>query len=348
MAEFLDTLDFLTPDQRAILAAEDLTSPAAFKHITIEALKALGFKLGRASLILDAAGVPAAGAAVPTNITVHQADPPDLEARIDRALVAARKDPTKAPMLHELGVPYAVLEADDKLDEAKTRDLRRHLAAGAPLPDSWHGQRIAATRTLSTPPLWCVPRTGVPLQNGRDGATDIPWGELLLDGLRLTAFGLESGFFGGLADETIFARMKENTGGVREKLAERAKNAGVNLATMDRRVVFTPARVPDSDGEPAPFVIPRHANPTGNLAELLASLFENDQLHRFLGSYTDGAEVREGVMSPNSSRASYTFAVADALRAGGYIDSDLCSRLTRARPRRARDIAAVFETFGIR
>ena len=49
MAEFLDTLDFLTPDQRAILAAEDLTSPAAFKHITIEALKGFSWRCQRLS-----------------------------------------------------------------------------------------------------------------------------------------------------------------------------------------------------------------------------------------------------------------------------------------------------------
>ena len=348
MTNFLDTLDFLSPEQRAVLEDEELTTASAFAHVTVETLRALGFKLGRASAILEAAGAGRPGnAGGPSTVIVQQAEPPELEARIDAAMKRARADVSKAGALADLGIGLVVLEADDKLDIAKTKDLQAHLAAGAPLPDTWHGQRIARTRELSTPPLWCVPRTGVPLQAGKDGATDIPWGELLLDGLRLAAFGIESGYFSGLADEVIFERLKANTGGVRETLTKRAKNVGIDLVTMDRRVVWRAPQQPDvSRRPPAQPAKLRHGHVVGNLSDLFTRMFNDEELRRFIRFLPDGAELHMSLPS-GGSFAQLAHASAEALQRRGCIDVDLRNRIVAACPNWAAEIDAVFRHAGV-
>jgi hypothetical protein len=236
--DFLTSCGFLSDDQRAALRAQDLDSAAAFKHVTTADLRAEPFKLsiGKASQLLEAAGV---GGTTPTTHIIQPAEPLDQATRIDRALFAAHNDPTKTGALIELGVLEVVLQADDKLDVMQTKAALAHAAAGAPLGATWQGQRIADVRKLSTPPIWCSPRGDHrPLQAGRDEISDVPWGELKLDGLRITAFGEGEGFFKGMTDEAVFAGMQPDQK-LYQRVVARMKALEVPPESMDQHVIYS-------------------------------------------------------------------------------------------------------------
>lgn len=352
MTDFLTDLPFLTDEHRTALRAADLDTAAAYRHITIARLEAEPFKLspGKASKLLDAAGVSAGGG--PTTVNIAHADPPDLTARIDRALAVAHADPTKAGALVDLAVFRVVLQPDDKINVAETKAMMAHMAAGAEVGSTWKGQRVASTRTLSTPPLWCSPRTGEPLQAGVDKDTDIAWGSLGLDNLRLAAYGYQSGMFGGLPDETVHERMTRDTGAIRAKIAERMKAAGVKPEDMDRVVVFT-AKAPEPvrphrvlrDGSPAGgpsnFAYRPNASTESNLCSLLVAMFDDGQLRRFM---RDLSGEFGSALPGSGSMLDLSYAATDLLRRYGWLSSAkdrLRDALLVERPRRATDIMAV-------
>lgn len=350
--DFINTLSFLTEDQARVLREQDLTTAEDFAHITVERLERPPYNLttGRASKLLRAAGVPVAGAPVSNNVTITHAEPLDHEARIEKALAAAREDVSKAGRLVELGVDQVVLAADDRIDIAATKAMRQHIASGAPAGVTWQGQRIAETATLSTPPIWCSPRTQLPLQAGKDEVTEVPWGELKLDGLREAAFGYREGMFVGMPDEAVFKRIKEDELGIRAKIQARMKALGVKPEAMDAIVVFQ-RRIPARPGHDVTGRPPLGRVGAGtlisNLAALLLDLFSADELRRFLRHLPDGDPIVAALPGPNASPAALASEAATYFQRHGLIRRDLRDKLVVERPRRVDDIDRVFSAAGI-
>ena len=347
--DFIDSLTFLTEDQCRVLREQDLTAPEDFAHITISRLEAAPFSLttGKASKVLRAAKVPTSGAPVVNNshITVTHAGAPDTATRIDKALAGARDDVASASLLVELGVALVVLAADDKIDVEATKAMRQHVAAGAPSGATWQGQRIAETATLSTPPVWCSPRTGQPLQAGKDEITDTAWGELKLDGLREAAFGYEQGMFANMPDTFVWKQMFENSLGIRDKIRTRMKALNVTPESMDRVVVFQRQALRNA-AQPEPALRPT-GSPASNLTSLLLRMFDAGELRRFLGYLPDGRAIVLALPGPTSSFASIATEAATYLQRHGLINRDLRDALVAARPRRVDDIDRVFSAAGI-
>lgn len=349
-SDFIDSLTFLTEDECRVLREQDLTAPEDFAHVTIPRLEAAPFRLttGKASKVLRAAKVPTAGGPVVNNVSISQAEPPSLTARIDKALALAREDVSHAGLLVELGVPLVVLAADDKIDVEATKAMRQHVAAGAPAGATWQGQRIAETASLSTPPVWCSPRTGQPLQAGKDEITDTAWGELKLDGLREAAFGYEQGMFANMPDSFVFEQMKANGLGIRDKIRTRMKALGVLAESMDRIVVFRaePPRGHIEVDFPGDRRTLKPASLAGNLRALLQASFSADELRRFI-THNLGRDFAACLPSPGVSLAELAFSAAENIIRHGYVNRDLRAALRSERPNRAAEIDAVFAAAGI-
>lgn len=354
-SDFIDSLTFLTEDECRILREQDLTAPEDFAHVTIPRLEAAPFRLttGKASKVLRAAKVPTAGGPVVNNVSISQAEPPSLTARIDKALALAREDVGQAGLLVELGVPLVVLAADDKIDVEATKAMRQHVAAGAPAGATWQGQRIAETASLSTPPVWCSPRTGQPLQAGKDEITDTAWGELKLDGLREAAFGYREGMFVGMPDEAVFKRIKDDEFGIRTKIVARMKALGVKPEAMDAIVVFQrriPARADighDAIGRTVPLGRVGTGTLVSNMSALLLTCFSGDELRRFLRFLPGGATIIAALPGPTASPLQFATEAVEYMQRNGLIRRDLRDRLVLERPRRSAEIDAVFAAAGI-
>lgn len=350
MPDFVDTLTFLTDQQRGTLREQDLVSAEDFAHVTLARLEAPPYSLstGKASRVLRAAGGSTVGPAPVTNITVTHAEGPDTATRIDMALAAARDDAHKAGALIELGVAQVVLGADDRIDVAATKAMRQHVASGAPSGATWQGQRIASTETLSFPPIWCSPRTQKPLQAGKDEVTEVPWAELRLDGLREAAFGYREGMFVGMPDEAVFRRVKDDELGIRAKIQARMKALGVRPEEMDALVVFQRPVLRDS--EPLPPGQPLRMGASSlvsNLSNLLLRIFDAGELRRFLGYLPGGTAIVAALPGPNASAASIAFEAAGYLQRHGLVRRDLRDRLVAERPRRVDEIDQVFSAAGV-
>ena len=356
MPDFIDTCTFLSAEQISTLRSRDLVDAEDFAHVTLTRLEAPPFELstGKASKLLRLAGVSGA-APVNNHITISHAEPADLETRIDAALEAAKKDPTKAGRLVDLGVPLVVLAADDRVDPAATKAMLAHGSTGAPVGATWQGQRIAETATLSTPPVWCSPRTRLPLQAGKDEITETPWGELKLDGLREAAFGYREGMFVGIPDDTVFANLRGDVLGIRGKIQARMKALGVKPEAMDAIVVFQrriPARAHgdighDAIGRAVPLGRVGTGTLVSNLSSLLLSLFSGDELRRFLGYLPGGDDIARALPGENASAAAVATDAVMYLQRQGLICRDLRDRLVAERPRRVDDIDRVFSAAGI-
>ncbi len=354
MPDFIDTCTFLSAEQISTLRSRDLIEAEDFAHVTLARLEAPPFELstGKASKLLRLAGVSGT-APVNNHVTIAHAEPADLEARIDAALEAAKRDPSKAGRLVELGVPLVVLAADDRVDPAATKAMLAHGSTGAPVGATWQGQRIAETATLSTPPVWCSPRTRLPLQAGKDEITETPWGEIKLDGLREAAFGYREGMFVGMPDDTVFANLRDNVLGIRGKIVARMKALGVKPEEMDAIVVFQRRAAPRGDmghdaiGRAVPLGRVGTGTLISNLSSLLLSLFSGDELRRYLRALPDGDTIVAALPGPNSSPASFATEAATYMQRNGLIRRDLRDRLVAERPRRVDDIDRVFSAAGI-
>ena len=167
MGDFLDSLPFLSPEQRATLRAQDLDTVDAFGHLTItdslgkllatptDVLMAppFGLTLGKASRLLAAAkGEAPAPAQPPQTLVVNIAEPPDLRTRIERALLLAEQDPSTVGALADLGVDLVVQGEHGKVWPAATMAMRAHASTGAPRrrPCGAHPGTAARCRTART------------------------------------------------------------------------------------------------------------------------------------------------------------------------------------------------------
>ncbi len=360
MGDFLDTLPFLSPEQRAALRAEDLDTAVAFVHVPISTLQAAPFSLtlGKASRLLAAAQDERAHtptlAPPPAPQTVHVslAEPLSMQARIERALAAAEADPSTAGALLDLGVEHVVIGAHGKVWPAATIAMRAHAASGAPVGKTWQGAKIASVRSLSTPVVLCSPRTGRPLQDGKDEVTETPWGMLGLDGLRLAAFGYEQDMFAGMSEDAVLSMI---AGGkdARAKIEKRMAALDVKPEDMDPRVVFT-ARIDPAAHRPdvRPPSTLRGGQATGgtllaNLTRLLLAMFSADELRRFLRYQPGGADFVGALPGSNCSPADFAFAAADRLIRHGMLTRDLRNALVAERPNRAAEIDTVFSAAGV-
>lgn len=359
MTDFIDTkFTFLTDVQRQLLRDADLDSPEAFAHLTVGELVAAGLKLGTASKVLVAAGVKSSGADGPQTVVVTHAEPPDVSARIDRALQLAHDDPSKAGALVDLGVLQVVLRADDRIDFAATKAMRAHAATGAPVGETWQGQRIADTATLASPPVWCSPRTRTPLQAGVDERTGVPWGELKLDGLRLAAFGFQEQMFGGASDDAVFERLRDPNHSLRGKIEARMKAMQVTPESMDDVVIYQRPRPRDDlsrsqlrngSGAPEETVV-FSGRPLNILNDLFVMLFNEDEVRAFMTDGPDGTRARDALPGRTAPLATVAFAAADICWRWGLLGEqtrgDTMARLLRVRPRRADDIRRAFAAMG--
>lgn len=345
MSDFLDSLTFLSDEQRQLLRDKDLDSPECFKHITVTRLEAAPFNLspGRASRLLTAAGVGHG----PASTTITIAEPPDEDTRIERALLAARDDPSKAPALAAIGVELVVLDDASKVDVAQTKRMRAHAATGAAVGATWQGRKIVRARTLGMPVVLCSPRTGKALQDGRDEVTGTPWGELGLDTLRLVAFGYREGIIAamGLGEPEAFAQIRDDKSGLRQRLSARMKALEVKPEEMDDIVVFKVGLSPGTrhDAPTSARPVPSGARPK-NLADLFLVLFEVGELQRFIRYLPDGDRLATELPGGSVSAAQFAWEAADLLHRHGRVNRALQMALRAERPRRADAIDAVFNT----
>lgn len=348
MGDFLDSLNFLSPEHRAILRADDLDTAVAFAHVTVSMLQAppFGLTLGKASRLLAAAQGEAAvtPAPAPSTLVVNIAEPPDLRTRIERALLLAEQDHSTIGALLDLGVEHVVIGAHGKVWPAATIAMRAHAASGAPVGKTWQGAKIASVRSLSTPVVLCSPRTGRPLQDGKDEVTETPWGMLGLDGLRLAAFGYEQDMFAGMSEDAVLSMI---AGGkdARAKIEKRMAALDVKPEDMDPRVVYSARKEPE-----ATRVVSREPMRSGNgtlqanLYRLLVGMFDAGELRRFLGYRPGGSDFVAGLPGSGVSQAAFTHAAAERLIAHGWVNRDFRNALVAERPRRVDEIDAVFSS----
>lgn len=368
MGDFLDSLPFLSPEQRAALRADDLDTAVAFAHVTVAMLQAppFGLTIGKASRLLAAAQGEAAATPVPapSTLVVNIAEPPDLRTRIERALLLAEQDPSTVGALADLGVDLVVQSDNGRVWPAATTAMRAHASTGAPIGKTWQGAKIVSVHALAAPTVWCSPRTSRPLQDGKDEVTGTPWAEAGLDGLRVAAFGYEQGMFDGLSEGQVLAVFSPQPAGaldrfglqeLRERVAKRMKALDVKPEDMDPRVVFS-ARRPEApsrpvrDSSPLRNGAPREpAAPTGgtvvaNLTRLLLGMFSADELRRFLRFRPGGADFVDGLPGVNASPVAVAQAAAEQMIAHGMMDRAMRDALVLERPRRVGDIDAVFSS----
>jgi hypothetical protein len=344
MGDFLDSLPFLSPEQRAALRAEDLDTADAFAHVTVQVLQAppFGLTTGKASRLLAAVAKSEAPAVAPANITLSIPEPIDLRTRIERALRAAEQDAGKVSALLDLGVDTVVLPGG-KLGADATLAMRAHAASGAPVGATWHGHKIARVLDISTPAVFCSPRTGRPLQDGKDEVTETPWGTLGLDGLRLAAYGYSEGFFEGMSEAKALAAVGEPE--TRARIERRMLATETKPEDMDAVVIWSRRDRPERSQAPAK--VTRNGSLAANLTTLLLACFSADELRRFLRYQPGGGDFVAGLPGQNSSPASFAHAAADGIIRQGWLSRDLRNALVAERPRRASEIDAVFSAAGV-
>ncbi len=348
MGDFLDSLNFLSPEHRAILRADDLDTAVAFAHVTVSMLQAppFGLTLGKASRLLAAAQGEAAvtPAPAPSTLVVNIAEPPDLRTRIERALLLAEQDHSTIGALADLGVDLVVLGEDGKVWPAATIAARAHASTGAPLGKTWQGAKIVSVHALAAPTVWCSPRTSRPLQAGADEVTGTEWAELGLAGLRVAAFGYEQGMFEGMSEGAALDAIK-SAGVLRAKIERRMAALDVKPEDMDPRVVYSARKEPE-----ATRVVSREPMRSGNgtlqanLYRLLVGMFDAGELRRFLGYRPGGSDFVAGLPGSGVSQAAFTHAAAERLIAHGWVNRDFRNALVAERPRRVDEIDAVFSS----
>lgn len=350
MGDFLDSIPFLSPEQRASLRADDLDAAAAFVHVTVQMLQAppFGLTIGKASRLLAAAQGEAAAtsAPAPSTLVVNIAEPPDLRTRIERALLLAEQDPSTIGALADLGVDLVVIGEHGKVWPAATIAARAHAATGAPIGKTWQGAKIVSVHALAAPTVWCSPRTSRPLQDGKDEVTGTEWATLGLGGLRVAAFGYEQGMFDGMSEGAVLDVIKQASA-LHTKLVKRMAALDVKPEDMDPRVVFSsrktevPSR-PMRDDSPLRNGAPSGGTAVANLSRLLMNMFEAGELLRFLRYMPGGSDFVAGLPGQNSSPASIATAAADRLIRHGWVNRALRDALVLERPRRVAEIDAVF------
>jgi hypothetical protein len=340
---------FLSPEERQNLRDEELDTAAAFRLITLDVLKAAPFNLktGRASKLLDAAGV-GVGATTASNVVIKLPEEVDLDVRIDQALATAHADPTTMAKLPKLGVTHVVLTAG-RVSPAKTKAMRIQYLAGRE-PATFQGDTVVNVAELLTAPTFRNPRSGRDLQGlgetGLDEVTELPWGSLGLEGLRVVAFGEKEGFFAGMSDAQVIEEMRLSENGdrktLRAKVEKRATNTRVDLASMDSVVVRSFTQANDDDRKGAPI---KSADLQNNLYKIFLRMFDSREL-RSLVYFTDEtlrASLPEGTVTHDE----LAFATARLLIRHGHGNNALRLKLRALRPNRVNEIDSAFTLAGI-
>lgn len=363
MSSFLDEQPYLDTAAKDRLRKLDMDEPGAVIAFSPESIARLAkISPGHAGKLVTAAN--AARATSTPALTVHMAEPPERAQRIAMALAAAHKDPTNSDALVSLGIMYAVLGADDRLEPAGTETLRVHLAGGGDLPKTWRGKRIIPVTELAAVPIWKSPRTLTALQGGVDELDeDLVWAELGLEGLRLAAFGFgwrpdsssrveTENMFNGFSDVQVFEHIRDNDKG-RKRILDRMKALGVKPEEMDdlvivgRRKKAPPAKDAWRDGAlEAPPVI-ASGNVLRDLPALLSSMFDGSGLRRFVAHGYEGERIASNLPGGNAGLAELAFAVANIYNSWGHVNVDLRNRLIAERPRKSEEIRRVFANFGV-
>lgn len=359
MSNWLDSIP-LSPEQRAKLSALDLDIAAAVAALTLEQLmEATGFTIGKASLVMAAAkdALPKASApptpAAPTTISVQIAEPPDLATRRAKALEAAAADQTRLAALVDLGIPRVVVGTaeepeSDAINLAATRAMLAHAAAGAEVGTTWAGLRIFDVAEVTAPRIFCNPRTGAALQEGKDAMSLVPWAELGIEGLRLAAYGYERGLFEGRAEDWVFAAVRDDKGW-KQRIRVMAKADGFDLAGMDERLVWRPrAREsqPAGSKQGTGSGSPQTGNPWAKLNKIFLDCFDTNELLRFVRFNIDGKLIND-LPDAQTPKATIVHKLVELLRARGYIDAELRRNLIAERPRSADEINAAFDALGV-
>lgn len=359
MPTWLDSLTFLNDEQRAALKAQDLDTPAAVRVLNAPQIAmATGMTIGKGALVLAAAqdAAPVSPPAAPTTVNVQIAEPPDVATRAARALEAAAADPTRIAALPEVGITRVVVGTagqpeSDAINVMATRAMLAHAASGAPVGSTWAGLRVLDVREVIAPRIYCNPRTGVPLQDGKDPISLVPWADLAIEGLRLASYGYSRGLFDGRPEDWVFTTVQEDAA-LRQRIAVMAKADGFDLASLDERLVWRPQAKPaplgtHSERRVARDGSPRGGSPWANLEALLLGLFSADELRRFLGYLPAGDEIVRQLPGPSVSLSVLTSETVGTLRRMGRVDADLRLRLRAERPLKADQIDAVFDALGV-
>lgn len=358
MSNWLDTLPFLSDQQRERLKAQDLDNPIAVRVLTAPQLASdtlgLGLTLGKAAMLVAAAQEPApatAPVAAPTSITVQLAEPPDIATRRDKALEAAAADPTRLAALIELGIGRVVVGTaeepeSDAVNVPATRSMLAHAAAGASVGTTWAGLRIVEVAEVTAPRIYCNPRTGAALQEGKDSISLVPWAELGIEGLRLAAYGYQCGLFEGRAEDWVLAAVRGDAT-IKQRIRVMAKANGVDLASLDERLVWKPTgreSQPEKSQRGTGGGSPQ--NPWAKLNKIFLDRFDTDQLLRFVRFNIDSTLISD-LPGADTPKATIVYKLVELLRSRGYIDATLRRNLIAERPRSADEISAVFDALGV-
>lgn len=357
MPTWLDSLDFLSPDQRATLAQHDLDTPAAVRSLSASAIsEATGLTLGKVGKLLTAAA-EAHAPAKPNPISVVVSAPVERsrDERIQATLAEAATDPTRLTALLDLGVDRVVVGTpqapdSDVVNVEQTRAMLAHAATGAPVGATWGGLRIVDIAEVVSPRIYCNPRTSKALQGGADEISLVPWAQLGLDGLRLAAYGYMRGLFDGRPEEAVFASVRDDAA-LRQRITVMAKAAGDKLEDLDDRLIWRPAK-----GQPAaPARDTQRIRMRGGqsatspwiaLEELLLRRFSGDEMRRLFSNYL-GSEFCSALPGTNASPATLAHDAVDLIRRRGLATPELQRALRAERPRAADEIDAVFVALGI-
>lgn len=356
MPTWLDSLDFLSSSQREALKQQDLDVPEAVRMLTAPQLVGLGLDLtiGKAARLLAAAQAGGPGPATATSVSVQIAEPPDHATRVQRALEAAATDPTKVAGLVDL-LDHVVVgtEADpesDAINVTATRAMLVHLATGALVGSTWSGLRVVSVREIVAPRIHCNPRTGKALQAGRDAVSLVPWAELGIEGLRLAAYGYERGLFEGRSEDIVFASVRDDKA-LRQRISVMAKADGVELSSLDGRLVWTPpAKLapiePRRDLPPRQVVRGSPRDPWTMLSKLFTEVFSADELRGFIREAC-GRQVADMLPGSTMSLALLATETVTLLQRQGLVTADLRTALYASRPRKVDDIDRVFNALGV-
>lgn len=361
MSSFLNTLTFLTPEQRALLVDADLDEPSAFQHLSHEKFvdkflsPPYGLSEGKVGRLFTATRLQTT-AATPTKVEVTLPESLSRGEQIERALRASKLD-----VLRDLGVTYVVaswgvLDADATMELFASNPSR--------MPPTWRGKKVVALSDLAGVERYRNPRNGSELQGlgvtGVDEVTSEPWGALGLDGLCVAAFGEAAGFFAGMTDAAVIdAMMVDSTGTrkpLRARIEKRMEVTDTKHESLKERVI-----VRDKRGDPRaspvlaktnlePYV-PRQRqilgpNLASNLSNLLVRMFDAGELRRFLRFGPDGTYITNQ-LPEQTTLANLAFEAAGVLDRRGGINRELRNRLVLERPKLVADIDAIFGAAGL-
>lgn len=359
MSSFIDTLDCVTAETRALLAEHEFTTAvqiAARGEAYFEAAP-YNLKPGRATALLlaarQAAGLVAAPATTPARIEIVT---PDRERQIGEAL---RERPVKPRRLLGLKVRWVVQGPNaGEVDADKTESM---LAATDSTDEdlagrTWYGSPVIAVADL-LPPRWINPRTGRPLQgfgaDGIDEVTLLPWGKLGEEGLKLAVLAEREGFTRGMTDEqviealTTFDRPATHPSPLQVKVTARIKALGLDLRDVD--IVVRDARPTRlTGGASIPTIdIPDHSiklEQAGfrELLELVEGSFNTDEMRRLASILPDGSRILSALPGGNVGAAQLAFALVDIIRRWSLVGRLLRDAMVSVCPARRDDFDRFF------